>query len=239
MNVPAIIALLAGAYGIKSIIDGMKTVRDTNAILSSQNTQSGFQLISFTTSTTTNSTSNPSTITGVKNYAPSKAMIDMVSHFEGRSNTAYKDIAGNWTIGIGHLIKDNESNLIYETISDTKIDSLFRNDVQSAVRTVINNTPSNYSQNTLDALVSLAFNIGNGNFTNSTLLKNIKSGNIKAASENFLDWRFSGGKESLGLFRRRLAEQLMFNGQSWEAAKDQQLASAAFAAYKAAKSSSA
>ena len=59
-------------------------------------------------------------------------------------------------------------------------------------------------------MVSLAYNIGFGNFSKSTLLKKVNSGNFDGASNEFLKWNKSGGKELLGLTRRREREKDLF-----------------------------
>ena len=66
------------------------------------------------------------------------------------------------------------------------------------------------NQNQFDAMVSLAYNIGVGNFSKSTLLKKVNSGDFDGASNEFLKWNKSGGKELLGLTKRRKREQDLF-----------------------------
>ena len=66
------------------------------------------------------------------------------------------------------------------------------------------------AQNQFDAMCSLAYNIGTGSFLKSTLLKKVNAGDFIGASEEFLKWNKSGGKELLGLTRRRKREQDLF-----------------------------
>ena len=37
---------------------------------------------------------------------------ELIYRFEGASKTAYQDSAGNWTIGVGHLIRDSETHYL-------------------------------------------------------------------------------------------------------------------------------
>jgi len=53
----------------------------------------------------------------------------LIKRFEGERLTAYKDAAGYWTIGIGHLIKSNEQHLIGATITADQSDTLFKMDL--------------------------------------------------------------------------------------------------------------
>ena len=66
------------------------------------------------------------------------------------------------------------------------------------------------NQNQFDALVSLCFNIGAGNFRSSTLLRVLNAGNLMAAADQFLVWDKVAGQVSDGLVRRRAAERALF-----------------------------
>lgn len=62
------------------------------------------------------------------------------------------------------------------------------------------------------ALISLAYNIGINAFTDSTLLRLLRSGDIDGAAEQFKRWNKARGKVLTGLSRRRAAEAAMFRG---------------------------
>lgn len=66
------------------------------------------------------------------------------------------------------------------------------------------------TQNMFDALVSLTFNIGGGNFGTSTLLKKLNQGDINGAADEFDRWIYAGEQVLEGLVRRRAAEKAMF-----------------------------
>ena len=66
------------------------------------------------------------------------------------------------------------------------------------------------NQNQFDALVSICYNIGMGNFSKSTLLKKINQGDFKGASLEFEKWNKSGGIVLAGLVKRRLKEKALF-----------------------------
>lgn len=70
------------------------------------------------------------------------------------------------------------------------------------------------SQNQFDALGSLVFNIGTGNFSASTLLRKLNAGDYAGAAEQFLAWnkgRVNGVLQVLpGLVTRRQSEHDLF-----------------------------
>jgi lysozyme len=74
---------------------------------------------------------------------------------------------------------------------------------EAAVRRLIT-IPLNQSQ--FDALVSFAFNVGEGALERSTLRRRINQGNWALAKREFLRWVHADGKKLEGLVARRLAE---------------------------------
>ena len=66
------------------------------------------------------------------------------------------------------------------------------------------------TQNQFDALVSFVFNIGDGAFAASTLLRYLNKGRYQEAAVEFMRWIHAGGKRLDGLIRRRRAEQELF-----------------------------
>ena len=55
------------------------------------------------------------------------------------------------------------------------------------------------NQNQFDAMVSLDYNIGGGNFKNSSVVANINKGDFVAAANSFKLWNKSGGVVVQGL----------------------------------------
>jgi len=68
----------------------------------------------------------------------------------------------------------------------------------------------NITQNQFDALTSFAYNVGIGNFINSTLLKKLNEKDFKGASLEFPKWIRAGGKVLKGLVNRRAKERALF-----------------------------
>ena len=67
-------------------------------------------------------------------------------------------------------------------------------------------------QDQFDALVSWVYNLGSGNFTSSTLLKVLNSGDYAGVPEQILRWNKANGQVLEGLSRRRESEAELFSG---------------------------
>lgn len=151
----------------------------------------------------------------------SKAGEDLIKGFEGFVDHAYNDGVGIMTIGWGHAIKAGES--FPAKISIEEADGVFRKDVQFAIDAVNKLVTVELSQNQFDALVSFVFNTGVGAFKNSTLLKELNSGNCDVAAEEFKKWNkgtVNGKKVELkGLTKRRNAESELFKTKQCEGAE--------------------
>jgi len=80
----------------------------------------------------------------------------------------------------------------------------YQQHVQNYVKVPVN-------QNQFDAMVSLDYNIGGGNFKNSSVVANLNKGDVAAAAESFKLWNKSGGKVVQGLVNRRELEVALFN----------------------------
>jgi lysozyme len=65
-----------------------------------------------------------------------------------------------------------------------------------------------------DAYVSLTYNIGEGAFCKSTLVKQLHAGNYEAACKEILRWNMFKGKPLAGLTKRRHEEYTKCMGQS-------------------------
>ena len=141
----------------------------------------------------------------------SRVGINLIASFEDLVLTAYDDGVGVWTVGFGTTVYPNgirvkrgDSCTKAEAVSFFKHDlRRFEAAVNQAVKVVVN-------QNQFDALVSLAYNIGETAFKGSTLVKELNAGNYKAAADQFPKWNRGGGKVMKGLVRRRAAERELF-----------------------------
>ena len=72
--------------------------------------------------------------------------------------------------------------------------------------------PSNLTGNQKAAIYSLAYNVGTNAVKKSTLMKYVKKGQIKLASNEFIKWNKINGVEVKGLnFRRNIEKDLFLN----------------------------
>jgi GH24 family phage-related lysozyme (muramidase) len=127
----------------------------------------------------------------------------------------YKDIAGKLTIGWGHLILLNEIEELNKPITQEQADLLFDTDIKK--HDIGKYLTKELKQNEYDALCSLAYNIGLGNFQKSTILKLInQDAKLDREKEAFWkSWNRSDGKISNGLKNRRDAEWNLFVGGNY------------------------
>jgi lysozyme len=133
--------------------------------------------------------------------------VDLIKGFESFSPVPYKCEAGKLTIGYGHLIKPKEN---FTRITKEEAEDILKKDI-SATECALNQYVSvNLNQNQFDALVSLVFNIGVGNFFTSTLLHILNKEDYAGASEQFDRWIFVKKRISHGLERRRKKEKELF-----------------------------
>ena len=138
--------------------------------------------------------------------------LELIKDFEGFSSTSYLDVVNIPTIGWG--------NTFYEDGRKVKLgDQISKTDALKLLEVIANRDfadkifPSikvKVSQSQFDAMVSLAYNIGTGAFLKSTLLKKVNAGDFAGAGEEFLRWNKAGGKEVLGLTKRREREKQLF-----------------------------
>lgn len=134
----------------------------------------------------------------------------LIKSFEGYRSEAYICPAGKLTIGYGHTSGVQEG----DTCTEEQADIYLQEDLQWAEKAV-NAQSLRLNQFQFDALVSFVFNVGSGNFQESTLLKVIKANpkDYTAIEEEWKKWKYSKGKVLKGLVRRRAAEyELYRNG---------------------------
>ena len=139
--------------------------------------------------------------------------LNLIKEFEGLSLKPYLDVVKIPTIGYGNTFYKDGKKV---TLNDKPISEIEATELLSYVAQkdfadkIFPLIKVKVSQNQFDAMVSLAYNIGVGNFSKSTLLKKVNSGDFDGASNEFLKWNKSGGKELLGLTKRRQREYEMF-----------------------------
>lgn len=155
-------------------------------------------------------------------FAPIKALPGLIAdaaaftaRMEGHVKNGYglyKDIAGNLTVGFGHLVKKGED--FSGGLDQQGALELLAKDMQSAFSTVKSLVHVKTSDHQQKALTDLAFNIGAEAFSKSTLLKELNAGHYDAAQKRFADFDKAHVNGHLavvaGLQARRDAEAKQF-----------------------------
>lgn len=134
--------------------------------------------------------------------------VELIKRFEGLRLEKYQDCTGRWTIGYGHLIKNNET--FNNALTPREALVLLLNDIHETEREVFQILTSDVNQNQFDALISFTFNIGIKNLTNSTLLALVNQKKYQPAAAQFLRWNLAGGHICNELTQRREAESELF-----------------------------
>ncbi len=131
--------------------------------------------------------------------------LEFIADEEGVRLRAYLDVAGLATLGVGHLLTENEKESGYLDIEGESIRwnlgitypqamVLLAQDVTIAESAINNNVEVNLTQNQFDALVSFTFNVGIGAFKNSTLLRVLNTGDYDGVPDQLRKWVKAGGR---------------------------------------------
>jgi lysozyme len=145
----------------------------------------------------------------------SQACTTLVAGFEGFKPVAYQDGNGIWTIGYGRIGNVQPG----DTCTEAQALQWLSEDLGTADEAVNRLVTASLTQNEFDALVSLTYNIGQGNFASSTCCRLINQGQPAQGIESIAyyendawhGWVFVAGRVSAGLLRRRQTEQALFN----------------------------
>lgn len=113
-----------------------------------------------------------------------------------------------WTIGWGSTGPDIGPDTIWSQEDADRRFTEHLGQFAARVATLLEGAPTSQSQ--FDAMVSLSYNIGTGNFGSSTLLRKHKARDYAGAAAEFGKWNKAAGKVLNGLVRRRAAEAALY-----------------------------
>ena len=141
--------------------------------------------------------------------------LETIRQFEGFNSEPYPDPATGgepWTIGFGSTrdLQGNPVTPITPRITEVQASQLAMLDVISAFKSVASAIKVPLSQHEQAAIEDFVYNVGAGNFLDSTLLRLINQNELSLASKQFELWDHADGKVLCGLLRRRLAEEQIF-----------------------------
>ncbi|MGU3575630.1 lysozyme [Brucellaceae bacterium C25G] len=133
------------------------------------------------------------------------AGLSLIQQWEGLKLTAYKDVAGIWTIGYGHTSTAGAPQVKQGMqITKTEASRILRSDLAKFEKRVSDLVKVPLSDNQYAVLVSFDFNTGA--LHKSTLLKKLNKGDYNAVPAELAKWVNAGGKRVQGLVNRRAAE---------------------------------
>ena len=142
-------------------------------------------------------------------YVPQQAY-DLARTFEGLRLEPYRDAAGYWTVGYGHLLSRDRSDAHYQTVTEAEAEALLTINLAKAATAVNRLCPVPLTDGQFAALIDFAFNLGAGNLQGSTLRQMVNRGDMVDAGAQFGKWVYAGGVKLSGLVRRRRAEAALF-----------------------------
>jgi lysozyme len=137
----------------------------------------------------------------------SKQGLTLTERFEGCDLNAYRDQVGVPTIGYGHTFEV----FMGMTCTKEQAEAWLMSDIklcEDFVNTHVIVVPLN--QNQFDALVDFCFNLGCNALKCSSLLRLLNKSDFEAAAKEFEKWDHAGGNVVAGLFKRRVAEEILF-----------------------------
>lgn len=143
----------------------------------------------------------------------SSAGIDFIVSFEGLHRkigdgryVAYKCPAGVWTIYAG-CTEGVKAGMV---VTEDEGRAMFARELAKFEAAVTRLVTVPLNQNEYDALVSFAYNCGEGALAKSTLLRRLNAGDRAGAAKAFAAWNKGGGRVLPGLVRRRREEAALF-----------------------------
>lgn len=153
-----------------------------------------------------------------QNLKPSDDLKKYTRYREALKLIAYPDPGSRdgtpWTIGYGHT-KGVRRGM---TCTEAQAESWLTQDLEAAAATVRKLVTVSLTQGQFDALTDFAYNVGEPQFSTSTLLRKVNTLQFGQAAQQFERWIYQDGKKLLGLKRRRVAERALFEGRSVEEA---------------------
>ncbi|KKN79249.1 hypothetical protein LCGC14_0342670 [marine sediment metagenome] len=143
--------------------------------------------------------------------------IDIIKHCEVYSSTPYMDLDSNLAIGYGYKVNVRYGQFMSEIEASNKMVE----DLRCRIKRLNKLVKVKLNNNQLNALLSLVYNIGIGNFARSDLLRKLNKGNYELESE-FMRWIYvrcrnqecdieNCKKKQGGLVKRRIKEWKLFN----------------------------
>ena len=134
--------------------------------------------------------------------------VALLEHFEGKRYRAYQDSQGNWTTGVGHLIKRQTRDLLHRELSEDEVMGILHRDLEKCTTALESSLNAGITRPQINALLSLCHNIGPDNFSKSEVIKYLNQGNMHKAADSFMNWTNPPVLKK----RRQIERQLFLTG---------------------------
>ena len=140
------------------------------------------------------------------------ATLALIKGFEGLRLSAYQDSVGVWTIGYGTTAAAGVgiSPRAGMTITERDAEHYLALTLSKFADQITPMFTRQVTPNQFGACLSLAYNVGPGNFAKSSVLRKTNAGDFAGARTAFALWNKAGGKVLAGLSRRRAAEAALY-----------------------------
>ena len=141
---------------------------------------------------------------------------NIIKEFEGFSSKPYLCPANVPTIGYGSTMYKNGERVKMSDpeITEEQATEMLMDTIKSIEKQVKKVLTVKLKPHQMAALVSFTYNVGIGNFSNSTLLAWVNSNpDFPRIPEQFRRWNKGGGKVLQGLVRRREEEIKLWTGE--------------------------
>lgn len=134
----------------------------------------------------------------------------LLTQVEGRVNAVYLDTGNVPTVCEGHTGSDVQPGDVW---SDDMCDEAKLADTKIAAAAVIRYVRVPLHEHEYAALISFVFNVGEGQFRSSTLLRKLNAEDYNGACNELTRWVYDNGKKLSGLVKRRVLERNLCLGE--------------------------
>ena len=118
-----------------------------------------------------------------------QAGINLIKKWEGLKLKAYLCSAGVPTLGYGTIKKPDGTKIQLGMIcTEDEAEEWLKYEIEEKSKSIMKLIKIPLTDNHLAAIISLTYNIGEGAFAKSTLLKKLNAGDMQGAADQFLVW---------------------------------------------------
>lgn len=139
--------------------------------------------------------------------------LDLIKRAEDFRSKAYPDTEPTapggilWTVGYGATGPDIGPDTVW---TQEQADADLADRLIAVNRMVTQAVRVRLNAQQRAALIDFTYNVGNGQFVESTLLRNLNAGDYDGAAEQFPRWNKDDGEVEGGLVKRREVERALF-----------------------------